>query len=129
MTFHWRPDGSVFNLTRLKARTRVQQEGELLFADDTALVSHSPDMLQEMITRRSSTCKSFSLVVSIKKTVTLSQGALDPCEILLDNDKLKSVQKFTYLGSTVTANLSLDDEISGRIGKAATAFGKLMKRA
>lgn len=120
-----------FSITSLKARARVQQEGcrELLFADDAALVSHSPDMLQEMITRLSSTCKSFSLVVSIKKTVTLSQGAVDPCEILLDNNKLEIVQKFIYHGSIVTANLSLDNKINGRISKAATAFGKQMKRA
>ena len=33
------------------------------------------------------------------------------------------------LGSTVTATLSLDVEINRRIGKAATTFGKLFKRA
>ena len=36
---------------------------------------------------------------------------------------------FNYLGSTVTYNLSIDEEINIRIGKAATTFGKLSKRA
>ena len=39
------------------------------------------------------------------------------------------MDKFVYLGSTISSTLSLEDELKARIGKAATAFGKLMKRA
>ena len=39
------------------------------------------------------------------------------------------VQQFTYLGSTISDNLSLDAEISKRIGKAATTLGRLTTRA
>ncbi|XP_067884843.1 carnitine O-palmitoyltransferase 2, mitochondrial-like [Heterodontus francisci] len=36
--------------------------------------------------------------------------------------------EFTYLGSTITSNLSLDAEISKRLGKASTAMSRLAKR-
>ena len=39
------------------------------------------------------------------------------------------MDKFTYLGSTISVSLNLDDELNSRIGKAATAFSKLGKRA
>ena len=38
------------------------------------------------------------------------------------------VDKFTYLGSTISSNLSLDDELNTRIGKAMTAMARLAKR-
>ena len=43
----YRLDGSLFNLRRLQARTRTAVDHilELQYADDTALVSHSPGVL------------------------------------------------------------------------------------
>ena len=38
------------------------------------------------------------------------------------------VDKFTYLGSTISSNLSLDAGLNTRIGKAATAMARLTKR-
>ena len=38
------------------------------------------------------------------------------------------VDTFTYLGSTISQNALIDDEISARIGKAGGSFGKLTKR-
>ena len=37
-------------------------------------------------------------------------------------------EQFTYLGSTITNNLSLDTEIDKRIGKAATTLARLTPR-
>ena len=42
--------------------------------------------------------------------------------------ELQVVQEFTYLGSTVTDNLSMDPEIGKRIGRASTTFARLSKR-
>ena len=41
---------------------------------------------------------------------------------------LKVTDKFTYLGSTISQNALIDDEISARIDKASGSFGKLTKR-
>lgn len=129
---HWRTDGSLFDLPRLKAKTKVSQASlrDLLFADDAALAAHDPVTLQGMIDKLNETCKSFSLVVSVKKTVVLTQGSTANLEpVKLDDRPLEVVHKFCYLGSTVSDTVSLDEEINIRIGKAATSFGKLTKRA
>ena len=129
----WRTDGSLFNLSRLKASTKTTTSKirDLLFADDAAIVAHNESTLQSMMNQLSTACTKFSLVISVKKTVVLSQtqDKSSPTTILLNNSPLEQVNKFCYLGSTVTSSLSLDEEIGARIGKAATNFGKLMKRA
>lgn len=73
--------------------------------------------------RLSSACKAFNLVISVKKTVILTQEGIAQAHIKLDNKELETVDKFCYLGSTITCTTSLDDEINVRIGKAATTFG------
>ena len=79
--------------------------------------------------RLSTACKAFNLVISVKKTVILTQEGTAQAHIELDNKELEAVDKFCYLGSTITSTTSLDDEINARIGKAATTFGRLTKRA
>lgn len=73
-------------------------------------------------------CDLFSMSISAKKTVILGQGCAEKPVILLNGTPLSVVDRFCYLGSTVTSNLSLNVEIDTRIGKAATMFGKLRAR-
>ena len=49
--------------------------------------------------------------------------------ITIDDYELDVVEQFTYIGSTITDNLSLDSEIAKRIGKAATTLACLISRA
>ena len=37
------------------------------------------------------------------------------------------VEKFTYLGSTLSRTVAIDDEINTRLAKASAAFGRLHK--
>uniref|UniRef100_H2ZZE9 Reverse transcriptase domain-containing protein n=1 Tax=Latimeria chalumnae TaxID=7897 RepID=H2ZZE9_LATCH len=102
---------------------------ELLFADDAALIAHDEDLLQKHMDRLSRACQAFALTISIKKTVVLGQGVSQDPSITLNENQLEAVQKFNYLGSTVTTNFSLDEELNIHIGKAATTFSRLTKRA
>ncbi|KAI8508069.1 hypothetical protein Bbelb_143090 [Branchiostoma belcheri] len=125
-----RTDGSLFNLARLRAKTKTVESllRDLLFADDAALVSHKEAGLQGHINNLAKACDLFSLTISVKKTEVMGQGTTVPPVIMLNGNALKSVEKFTYLGSVMTNNLSLDQELNVRIGKAAAAYGKLTKR-
>ena len=48
--------------------------------------------------------------------------------ITIGDHTLEAVNKFNYLGSTISSNVSLVAELNVRIGKAATAMVCLMKR-
>ena len=43
----------------------------------------------------------------------------------LKGQRLQVVDKFTYLGSTLSRVVHIDDEVSARIAKASAAFGRL----
>lgn len=127
---HTRTDGKLFNLSRLKAKTKVRPFTirDMLFADDAALATHTEEHLQILLNRFSQACQDFNLTISLNKTKTMGQGTTSPPSITISNYTLEAVSSFTYLGSTITSNLSLDAEVSSRIGKAASTFGKLTSR-
>ena len=58
----------------------------------------------------------------------MGQGIVSPPSINIDNVTLDAVDSFTYLGSTIESNLSLDAEINTRIAKAAAVISKLNRR-
>ena len=97
----------------------------MLFADDAAIATHTEQELQLQMDRLSQACKDFGLVISLPKTNIVGQGLETKPVIKIDNYVLEAVKQFTYLGSTITDNLSLDTEISKRIGKAATTLARL----
>ena len=76
----------------------------------------------------SQACKDFGLTISLKKTNVLGQDTEALPVITIDNYELDAVCQFTYLGSTITDNLSLDAEIDKRIGKAASTLARLTAR-
>ena len=127
---HTRSDGKLYNLARLRAKTKVIEVliRELLFADDAALTSHTEDGLQQLVTCLSLACKEFGLTISLKKTNVTAQGTEASPSIAIDGCTLEVVENFTYLGSTISSSLSIDSEINSRIAKAATVMAKLNQR-
>jgi hypothetical protein len=127
---HTRADGKLYNVSLLKSKQKRDDlfVDNLLFADDAAFVATSQCELQTIMDKFSRACALFSMSINARKTVVLAQGYAVTPKIVLDGTPLESVDKFCYLGSTVTSNLSPDAEIDVRIGKAATMFGKLSTR-
>ena len=68
------------------------------------------------------------LTISLKKTNVLGQDTMELPAITINHYQLDVVEQFTYLGSTITGNLSLDTEIDKRIRKAATTLARLTSR-
>ena len=91
---------------------------ELLFADDSALVAHSAEEIQNIVDAFSNASKKFGLKINIKKTEVLYQPNSTRTreeDIMVDGNKLNSVLEFTYLGSTISSDGCIDDEIQRRI--------------
>jgi hypothetical protein len=133
ISIRYRADGSVFNLKRLQARTKVKTDtiNDLLFADDCALNAPSEASMQHSVDKFSNACNNFGLTISTKKTEVMHQPApgkayIEP-SISIDGYRLNVVDKFTYLGSTLSRNAVIDDEVNTRLAKASVAFGRLHK--
>ncbi|KAI8492323.1 hypothetical protein Bbelb_297760 [Branchiostoma belcheri] len=127
----YRTDGRLFNLRRLKAKTKVKVTSvrDFLFADDSALNAASEDLMQQSMDRFSSAADNFGLTISTKKTEVLYQPApqkpyVDPV-ITVNGEPLKVVAKFKYLGSTLSRSVNIDDEVDARVALASSSFGRL----
>ena len=66
---------------------------DLLFADDAALVAHSDQDIQTLLSQFSSACLDFGLTISIKTTKVLSEGTDIPPSINIDGKGIKNVKQ------------------------------------
>ena len=129
----FRTDGKLFNHRNLHAITKVGEDSvcDLLFADDCALNAATKDHMQQNMNSFSTACNNFGLTISTKKTEVLHQPAphktyVEPA-ITTGGETLKAVDKFTYLGSTLSRFVNIDEEVDTRIAKASSVFGRLRK--
>ena len=100
----------------------------MLFADDAALTAHTKEALQRLIKRFSEACSEFDLTISLNKTNIMGQDVSDTPHITIGDHTLEVVDSFTYLGSCISSNLSLDSELNVRIGKASKTMARLAAR-
>ena len=82
--------------------------------------------MQERVEKLSNVCYSFRLTISTKKTEVLHQAApgkpyLEP-DIKVNGERLKAVDKFTYLGRPISKSVKIDDEVLCRLAKASSTF-------
>ena len=124
---------NLFNVAHFTAKTKTTRKlmRELLFADAIALVAHSAEEIQKIVDAFSDASKKFGLKINIKKTEVLYQANSTRTreeDIMVDRNKLISVLEFTYLGSIISSNGCIDDEIQRRMAKASGSFGRLRQR-
>ena len=82
-----RSDGRLFNLARLRAKTKVRKVliRDMLFADDAAVATHTQEELQSLMDCFSQAYKDFGLTISLKKTNVLGQDTEALPVITIDN--------------------------------------------
>ena len=84
------------------------------------------DALQVALDRLAVAVSQYGLCNALIKCKVLIQDWSAPHpELNLGGDRLEVVEKFLYLGSCISANGSIDDEVSMRISKARLAFDAL----
>ena len=85
--------------------------------------------MQGAVDRMSKASDNFQLTISTKKTEVVHQPApgkpYSEPTITVNGQKLQVVDKFTYLGSTLSRAVHIDDEVTARTAKASVAFGRL----
>ncbi|BHF83399.1 hypothetical protein SprV_0902654100 [Sparganum proliferum] len=133
----YRTDGQLLNQRRLQFQSHVSTTTvhELLFADDCALNTTSEEEMQRSMDLFSAACLNFGLVINTQKTVVMHQPPPNsaiatapnapPPQISVNGTQLQVVENFPYLGSTLSHNTKIDDEVANRISKASQAFGRL----
>nr|VZI11553.1 unnamed protein product [Spirometra erinaceieuropaei] len=130
----YRTDGHLLNHRRMNFQSRVSTATvhELLFADDCALNTTSEAEMQRSMDLFSAACENFGLVINTQKTVVMHQPPPNsatapnaPPQINVNGNQLQVVENFPYLGSTLSRNTKIDDEVANRISKASQAFGRL----
>ena len=102
---------------------------DLLFADDCALNATSHEKMQKCMNKFTEACDNFDLTISTKKTEVMYQPApgvayIEP-NIEVKGTKLQAADRFTYLGSTLSRCVHINDEVNSSLAKASAAFGRL----
>jgi len=65
------------------------------------------------------------LIVNTKKVLPQSMNSATHPTFTIHGDPLNEVHQFTYLGSILTSDCDLDNEIQQRVKLASAAFGRL----
>ena len=127
----YRTDGKLFNLRRLQAKNKVKTDiiRDFLFADDCTLNTGSEADKQRSVDTFSIACTNFGLTISKKNIEVLHQPApgkpyVEP-NITFNGQRLSAVNRFTCLGSTLSQNVTIDDEVNVIIARASATFGRL----
>lgn len=134
ISIRYKCDRSLFNLRRLLTKAKVSTDtiNDLLFADDCALNAAPEAGKQHSIDKFSDCCNNFGLTISTRKAEVMHQPApgkpyVEP-NISVNGQRLNVVEKNTYLGSTLSRTVVIDDEVNtSRLAKASAAFGRLHK--
>lgn len=122
-------DGSVFNLRHLLSRTKTSEQliTDLLFADDFALLAHTEEALQRIVTCCANAATAFGLTISLKKTEVMCQKAprdtYHPPSININGHQLNTVSTFTYLGSIIFNDATATKDVEIHLAKASSSFG------
>ena len=102
----YRTDGELFNMRRLKAKTKVKATSivDLQYADDCAIAAHTGADLQNTLDAFSQAYKLLGLTVNVTKTKVIFQPAqpltATAPNIDIEGTTLENVDRLPCLGST-----------------------------
>ena len=106
-------------------KSKMQAE---VLDDDMAKGAPTEEKIPKCVDQVSELCNSYNLTISIERTEVVYKPALgkpnkEPT-ITVKGQGLQVVDKFTYLGSTMSRVVHIDDEVNARIANTSAAFGR-----
>ena len=100
---------------------------DMLFADDIVLCAETSESVQEHLEDWRRVMEDSGMRVSRQKTeylcMTQEEGVVE--EVRMQGQKLKKVEEFKYLGSTVEQSVGTEREVAKRIQAGWTAWRKI----
>lgn len=131
MYLHTRSAGQLFDLDRLRAKTKVRVTliRDMLFADDGAVTSLTEQQLQCLMDRFSQACKDFGLTISLKRPTCWAKTWTS--HLLLPSTAMNwmlSILPWFHHQRQPERQPALDAEINQRTRKATTMLGPLTTR-
>ena len=100
----------------------------LRYADDTVLMAQSEQTLQEILNtvEEESERKGLALNISKTESMTISKKLIPPtCKLKSDDAQVKQVNRFKYLGYSITSDGKCISEVQKRIATAKATFKQL----
>ena len=114
-----------------KSRLECIRVTESQFADDAAVYTTTREDFEHSTAKLVDTAASWGLTVSMEKTKGMAVGhhdnGSDTLPVQLAGGQIEMVSDFTYLGSNITSDGEVKEDVKIRIGKAARAFGCLQR--
>ena len=102
--------------------------GNLRFADDIAVLEESEDGIHRLVSNIHRESTRFGLKINILKTVMQRIACHDePVKTVIDSTPLKQVNKFLYLGGTISSRGTNEEDVARRIDLAASASRSLTR--
>ncbi|CAH1233043.1 Hypp565 [Branchiostoma lanceolatum] len=100
---------------------------DLDYADDVAILAELLDVLQLALEVMDRETQPLGLMVSWEKTKvqSLSDYEAPPAALVINTHRVEPVDRFCYLGGTITSDCKCDVDINLRIGRASSAMANL----
>ena len=98
---------------------------DLDYADDIALLSKTANHLQKKAQLLTENVVNAELQINQKKTKVMCMNLKERPQIMIDEEELEVVTDFTYLGSNISVENSVQKDISARINKTRNSYCSL----
>ena len=119
--FFWLCRKNGFELTKKRRRYPAKTITDADYADDKAILANTPNQAETLLYSLERAAASIGLHVNTHKTEYMCYNQTGDISTL-DRTSLKLVDKFTYLGGSVS---STEKDIDARLTKARTAIDRL----
>ena len=98
----------------------------LRFADDIDVIAGNTQELQALTDKLSNNASKYGMEISIENSkVMINSNENQHADIYIYGCKLEEVEKFKYLGATLTKNGTCDQEVRIRLAQATSAMVRL----